>query len=65
MIKSFECCLGISAQTFFSLKVIALFHLKYKAESNPGPFPTSYMELFVTIAIFAKGSVLDIGRGPR
>ena len=47
------------------MKVIALFHLKYKAESNLGPFQTSYMELFVILAIFAKGSILDIGRGPR
>ena len=45
-----------------SLKVIALFHLKYKTELDPGHVPASELEIFVTETIVPKGSILDLGR---
>ena len=46
------------------MKVIALFYSKYEKELVQGHVPPSEMESFVTKAIVAKGSTIDIGRGP-
>ena len=41
------------------------FYGKYEVGLDPKPMSTSEIVLFVTVAIFAKSSILDIGRDPR
>ena len=46
-----------------SIKTVAVFYLKYKAELDLRHVPASEMMIFATKAVLPKGSTLDRGLG--
>ena len=57
-LQSFKCCL------IFTVGCVFLYILKYKAGLDSGHVTRFKMKLFVTKAITAKGSTLDVPRVP-